>query len=87
MRFFQAPPVSAQVDDPSGWTYEFSLESGAMVNTSMVNATTFSMPFSHLEKGTVYRARVAGNNSRGLGAYSAFAVTETQVDRKLCIFL
>jgi len=82
---FQAPATSPQVDVPVNWTYQLSRADGTMPQEgTTANANVLLRLFSDLAKGTEYRGRVAGSNSRGLGAFSEFVVTETLVDRKFC---
>ena len=48
----------------------------------VVEADTTEFLFNGLSKGTFYMARVAGNNSRGFGAFSEFEIEETNIDRE-----
>ena len=77
----QAPPSSLLVERASNWSYEFSRPDGSDIMTMTVNAATLMDVFPGLAKGTVYRARVAGINSRGMGQYSQYSMAETLVDR------
>ena len=78
----QAPAPSALVDTAANWMLEFSQPNGSDLQRETVVASTFTRLFQNLSKGTEYRARVAGSNSRGMGAFSSYQMTETLVDRK-----
>ena len=83
----QAPASSPLVETAAIWTLEFSLANGSNLQRETVIAYTFTRLFQNLSKGTEYRTRVAGSNSRGMGAFSGYQTTETLVDRKffLCV--
>ena len=50
--------------------------------TNMTEAATTQIRYEGLEKGTMYRARVAGINVRGTGDFSTKSSTQTAVDRE-----
>ena len=61
---------------------EFSLSNGSDLQRETVVASVLTLLFQNLSKGTEYRARVAGSNSRGMGTFSGYQTMETLVDRK-----
>lgn len=72
---------------PRTWIVEFLNADGSSNRTETVlDAATTVFTFMDLDKGTVYRARVAGTNVRGTGAVSPTATVQTTVDRKyMCV--
>ena len=78
----QAPASSPLVDTAAIWTLEFSQPNGSNLQRETVIASTFTRLFQNLSKGTEYRARVAGFNSKGMGVFSGYQTTETLVDSK-----
>ena len=78
----QAPAPSALVETAANWTVEFSLANGSDLQKETVVESTLTRLFQNISKGAEYRARVAGSNSRGMGAFSGYQTTETLVDRK-----
>ncbi len=68
------------------WFIELFDSNGMVVNTTIEpDPDTRTVTFENLPKGTTYSVRVAGNNTRGIGAYSAIVTNQTLVDRKcLC---
>ena len=78
----QAPASSPLVETAANWTVEFSLPNGSDLQRETVVESTLTRLFQNLSKGTEYRTRVAGSNSRGMGAFSGYQTMETLVDRK-----
>ena len=78
----QAPASSSQVEVAGTWTVEFSQPNGSDLRRETVVASMLTHLFQNLSKGTEYRARVAGSNSRGMGTFSGYQTMETLVDRK-----
>ena len=80
---FQPPPPSpATTDDPNSWVVELSTNAGVLNTTTIQDPGTRHYLFTGLVKGTTYRARVAGVNDRGMGAFSDIVYTNTTVDRE-----
>ena len=52
------------------------------IMANMTEAATTQIRYEGLEKGTMYRARVAGINVRGTGDFSTMSSTQTDVDRE-----
>ena len=78
----QAPASSFLVEMADTWTVEFSQLNGSDLQRETVVASMLTRLFKNLSKGTEYRARVAGSNSRGMGTFSGYQTMETLVDRK-----
>ena len=78
----QAPASSPLVEMAVTWMVEFSQSNGSDLQRDTIVESTLTRLFQNLSKGTEYRARVAGFNSRGMGAFSGYQTMETLVDRK-----
>ena len=83
----QAPATSDLVETAANWTLEFSLSNGSNLQMEIFVESTLTRLFQNLSKGTEYRARVGGFNSRGVGAFSGYQTTETSVDRKFFLYV
>ncbi len=71
---------------PEAWFVNLRDSNGMDLGTNTVSdPTTLTYMFTQLDKGSEYRVRVAGNNSRGIGDYSEFVSNETIVDREYCV--
>lgn len=82
------PPAPIQgTENSTGWRVEFRKRGGPSFPPRDFNATTLTTSFGNgvegLEKGTLYEARVRGENSRGHGDFSEYIAVETLVDCKL----
>ena len=69
-------------DDPNYYTAEFSHQDGSDHVTRNVPASTspLMLTFDNLMKGTIYRARIVAYNDRGVGTFTDFLITQTNVD-------
>ena len=75
----QPPAAVNTTDPPDFWIVRF--------NASDVEMTTTDtrVVFRDLFKGTVYQAKVAGSNVRGIGSFSPYVYNQTNIDRKSVI--
>ncbi len=76
----------ATTSPPEAWFVNLRDSNNVDLGTNTVSdPTILTYTFNDLDKGSVYRVRVAGNNSQGLGDYSDFVSNETIVDREYCV--
>ena len=82
----QSPLVPGQLTtaEVTSWIGELQLSADGtvVVNFDTGDPNALSQTFTGLQKGTSYRARVAGVNIHGPGAYSELMTAETSVDRE-----
>ena len=64
------------------WFIEFQGFDGRNFTVLNFTADVLSTSFDRLSKGTMYQARVRGENIRGPGVYSETVFIETLVDRE-----
>ena len=55
------------------------------MDSMTVPANELMVAFPDLAKGTNYRVRVAGMNTRGLGTFTGYVEQETLIDRELVL--